>query len=188
MPQDIGKLSQSMPPVKAGMWLWTEIYKKNPKEYSKERFRDKCFICNEKYSKVLGNEITPMVYDCEKCYQMIIEEDFKNWTSGNQELDIVIRESQLNAKKSNGMFLEVIPFSGFGKLEKIGEGGFSIIYLGNKPGTRYQENSYFYNESILNWREFELDLIYLRDYGRVALKSFIKSDSNFIANLAKEVF
>jgi hypothetical protein len=129
--QETGKLSQSMPPVKGDFWLWTDIYKKNPNDFlNVRRPRDKCFICNNRYPK--KSESFPTAYDCEKCFQMIIEEDFKNWTSGNQELDKVIRQSQLNARKSSGMFLEVIPFS-FRRLEKIGRGGFSTIYLGNFP-------------------------------------------------------
>lgn len=161
MSQYIGKLSQSMPPVKSGFWLWTEIYKQNPNDFlSKERPRDKCFICNNKYLE--QSETVPTAYNCEKCYQAIIEEDFKNWTSGYQEIDMVIRQSQLNARKSNDMFLEVFPFN-FGQLEEIGSGGFSTVYLGVIPESRY-------------WRQYQ--------YNRIALKTFMKSNSN----LAKEVF
>jgi hypothetical protein len=165
MSQGIGKLSQSMPPVKSGFWLWTDIYKRNPNDFwSKERPRDRCFICNNKYPE--QSEAVPTAYNCERCYQAIIEEDFKNWTSGYQELDMIIRQSQLNAKKSNDMFLEVFPFN-FGQLEEIGSGGFSTVYLGVIPESRY-------------WRQYQ--------YNRVVLKTFLKSNSNIITNLVKEVF
>ncbi|CAB4382289.1 unnamed protein product [Rhizophagus irregularis] len=164
MSRDIGKLSQSMPPVKSGFWLWTDIYKQNPNDFlSKERPRDKCFICSNKYPE---HSVTiPTAYDCEKCYQAIIEEDFKNWTSGYQEIDMVIRQSQLNSRKSNYMFLEVFPFN-FGQLEVIGSGGFSTVYLGIIPESRY-------------WRQYQ--------YNHVVLKSILKSNSNIITNLAKEL-
>ncbi|PKC63497.1 kinase-like protein [Rhizophagus irregularis] len=164
MSRDIGKLSQSMPPVKSGFWLWTDIYKQNPNDFlSRERPRDKCFICSNKYSE---HSVTiPTAYDCEKCYQAIIEEDFKNWTSGYQEIDMVIRQSQLNSRKSNYMFLEVFPFN-FGQLEVIGSGGFSTVYLGIIPESRY-------------WRQYQ--------YNHVVLKSILKSNSNIITNLAKEL-
>ncbi|GES79128.1 kinase-like domain-containing protein [Rhizophagus clarus] len=161
MSQDTGKLSQSIPPIKSGFWLWTDVYKQNPNDFlSKERPRDRCFICNNKYSQQF--ETVPTAYNCEKCYQMIIEEDFKNWTSGYQELDMVIRQSQLNAKKSNDMFLEIFPFN-FGYLEEIGNGGFSTVYLGVIPESRY-------------WKQYQ--------YNRVVLKTF---PSNIITNLAKEL-
>ncbi|CAB4489803.1 unnamed protein product [Rhizophagus irregularis] len=172
MSQETGKLSQLMPSVKDSLWLWSDIYKKNPKDFFRAtQPRDKCFICNNKYPE----NTTSTVYDCEKCYQMIIEEDFKNWTSGNKELDRVIRQSQLNVKNSNDIFLEVIPFE-FGRLlNKIGMGGFSTIYLAYLRISRYSE-------------AFRMNPYWNSRCGRVVLKSFVKSNSNIIANLAKEVF
>ncbi|CAB4415753.1 unnamed protein product [Rhizophagus irregularis] len=194
MSQETGKLSQSMPPLKSSLWLWRDIYKKNPEDIlNVTRSRDKCFICNNRYPEKL--KTTPTTYDCEKCFQMIIEEDFKNWTSGNQELDKVIRQSQLNVKKSNDVFLEVFPFK-FGRLEKIGRGGFSTIYLGNFSISRY--SSYLEHLEMIKTGASTIYLENiairpnLRLIGRsdncVVLKSFSKSNSNIIANLAKEVF
>ncbi|CAG8710066.1 6751_t:CDS:2 [Rhizophagus irregularis] len=121
MSRDIGKLSQSMPPVKSGFWLWTDIYKQNPNDFlSKERPRDKCFICSNKYPE---HSVTiPTAYD-------------------------------------------FFPFN-FGQLEVIGSGGFSTVYLGIIPESRY-------------WRQYQ--------YNHVVLKSILKSNSNIITNLAKEL-
>ncbi|GBB85869.1 hypothetical protein RclHR1_12310002 [Rhizophagus clarus] len=105
---------------------------------------------------------------------MIIEEDFKNWTSGNRELNKIIRQSQLNAKKLNHTFLEVIPFK-FGQIKKIGSGGFSTIYLGNFSGSRYNY------EDRKNWEPWKVSGI----SNRVVLKSFF--ESNIITNLIKEL-
>ncbi|CAB5352296.1 unnamed protein product [Rhizophagus irregularis] len=192
MSQETGKLSQSMPLVKGGLWLWTDIYKKISEDFlNVNRSRDKCFICNNRYPEKL--KTTPTTYDCEKCFQMIIEEDFKNWTSGNQELDRVIRQSQLNAKKSNNVFLQVFPFK-FGQLEKIGRGGFSTIYLGDLPISRYSNiweqpevigmSTTRYLEQIKHLAKNRYDW---ESDKRAVLKSFSKSNSNIITNLVKEL-
>src|SRR5436305_10925998 len=38
---------------------------------------------------------------CQPCYSRRFQQNFKNWTSGNSDVDKFIQESQLNAKKGS---------------------------------------------------------------------------------------
>ncbi|UZO03229.1 uncharacterized protein OCT59_023637 [Rhizophagus irregularis] len=60
---------------------------------------------------------------CQSCNAKRFKDNFKNWTSGNKDIDEFIQQSQLNAvyyKK----YLEWIPFEKFQNITYIAEGGF----------------------------------------------------------------
>ncbi len=57
----------------------------------------------------------------------MFQQDFFNWTSGNDFIDKFIQESQLNAKYTNQL-LEWIPYNKFQNIEYLDKGGFSIVY------------------------------------------------------------
>ncbi|GBB97328.1 hypothetical protein RclHR1_02970003 [Rhizophagus clarus] len=59
--------------------------------------------------------------------QCKFQQNFKNWTSGNNEVDEFIQKSQLKAKISNEI-LEWIEYDRFEKVEYLAEGGFGTIY------------------------------------------------------------
>jgi hypothetical protein len=52
---------------------------------------------------------------------------FKNWTSGNFNVDKLIRDSQINARNSLEK-LEWIEYDNFENIEYVAKGGFGIIY------------------------------------------------------------
>ncbi|CAG8526394.1 4645_t:CDS:2, partial [Gigaspora margarita] len=54
---------------------------------------------------------------CKECKVQEFKEDFSNWTSGNEEIDNFIKETQLNAQGANE-YLKWIPFSAFINLSK----------------------------------------------------------------------
>ncbi|CAB4414721.1 unnamed protein product [Rhizophagus irregularis] len=69
---------------------------------------------------------------CQPCNAKRFEENFKNWTSGNKDIDELIQHSQLNAvgyKKC----LEWIPYEKFQNVTYITRGGFGKIYSAEWP-------------------------------------------------------
>ncbi|CAB4431340.1 unnamed protein product [Rhizophagus irregularis] len=69
---------------------------------------------------------------CQPCNAKRFKDNFKNWTSGNKDIDEFIQQSQLNAvyyKK----YLEWIPFENFKDITYITRGGFGKIYSAKWP-------------------------------------------------------
>ena len=74
---------------------------------------------------------------CYKCKQPIttygscrichFQRNFKNWTSGNDDVDKFIRKMQLKAKNS-WEILEWIEYDRFENIEYLAEGGFGTVY------------------------------------------------------------
>ncbi|GBC30876.2 kinase-like domain-containing protein [Rhizophagus irregularis DAOM 181602=DAOM 197198] len=63
---------------------------------------------------------------CQSCNAKRFKDNFKNWTSGNKNIDEFIQQSQLNAV-SYDTFLEWIPFEKFQNITYIAEGGFDFL-------------------------------------------------------------
>ncbi|RHZ85814.1 hypothetical protein Glove_60g106 [Diversispora epigaea] len=79
------------------------------------------FICPE-----CNKECTK--YDwCKPCYSKHFQNDFNNWTSGNDKIDKFIRDAQLNAS-GNWDAIEWIPYDRFKDVKQIGKGGFGTIH------------------------------------------------------------
>ncbi len=66
-------------------------------------------------------------YWCLSCSSLHFQQNFDKWTSGNKQLDEIIRESQLNCTSPQNI-LEWIPYSHFENITYIDEGGFGKIY------------------------------------------------------------
>ena len=69
---------------------------------------------------------------CRPCNAKRFKENFKNWTSGNKDIDELIRHSQLNAVHWRTC-LEWIPFEKFQNVTYITKGGFGKIYSAEWP-------------------------------------------------------
>ena len=97
----------------------------------------------ERGKQLLNNLITLSVADeelnetCEKC--MILgnkkcpakrfQQNFKNWTSGNNVIDKFIQDTQLSAHDfALNKVLEWIPYDRFENIEYLAEGGFGTVY------------------------------------------------------------
>jgi hypothetical protein len=64
---------------------------------------------------------------CQLCNSKRFQQNFKNWTSGNNEVDKFIQNVQLKAKINNEN-LEWIQYDRFENVEYLAKGGFGIIY------------------------------------------------------------
>ncbi|CAG8463865.1 4259_t:CDS:2 [Acaulospora colombiana] len=64
---------------------------------------------------------------CKACDTAKLKAQFGNWTSGNEDLDNFIRDTQINANTPFD-FIRWIPFENFEQLEFVARGGFGSVY------------------------------------------------------------
>jgi hypothetical protein len=55
---------------------------------------------------------------CKLCQIRNLEQNFTNWTSGNEKLDILIQEMQLKIDKPDDIIFEWIPYNQFNNIEE----------------------------------------------------------------------
>ncbi|RHZ81629.1 hypothetical protein Glove_117g111 [Diversispora epigaea] len=77
-----------------------------------------CPECNQKYSGYKW---------CKTCNSKHFQNDFNNWTSGNDKIDKFIQDTQLNAD-FEWEVIEWIPYDRFKDINQIGKGGFGTIH------------------------------------------------------------
>ncbi|RIA93125.1 hypothetical protein C1645_819749 [Glomus cerebriforme] len=103
-------------------------------------FGDHCEKCIKQYTDILNKW-------CEPCQMNYLKENFANWTSGNEKIDNLIKEMQLNIKDYNDTIFEWIPYNQFDDIKEIGKGGFVTAKWRNGPlywridKTKYMRNS-----------------------------------------------
>ncbi|RHZ88620.1 hypothetical protein Glove_21g171 [Diversispora epigaea] len=103
-------------------------------------------ICPECNQKCNG-------YWCKSCNSKHFQNDFNNWTSGNDKIDKFIQNVQLNANYYDEL-IEWIPYDRFKDVKQIGKGGFGTIYyarwidgfirewdIGNQQWKRYRKEA-----------------------------------------------
>ncbi|CAB4414740.1 unnamed protein product [Rhizophagus irregularis] len=100
------------------------------------------------------------------------QDNFKNWTSGNKDIDEFIQQSQLNAVHFTKC-LEWIPFEKFQNITYIAEGGFGKMYSAEWP-----EGFIFYWD-IENQK-------WDRNGGKYALKS-LNNSSDICSDFLNEI-
>ncbi|RHZ80146.1 hypothetical protein Glove_139g19 [Diversispora epigaea] len=64
---------------------------------------------------------------CKPCNLKRLQNDFNNWTSGNDKIDKFIQDAQLNVNR-NWEVIEWIPYDRFKDVKQIGKGGFGTIH------------------------------------------------------------
>jgi hypothetical protein len=80
------------------------------------------------YMMVLNNKCM----ECNKiCNSMYFQQNFDNWTSGNDDIDKFIQDTQLLAHEDVSKALEWIPYNKFYDIEYIARGGFGKVYRAN---------------------------------------------------------
>ncbi len=108
---------------------------------------------------------------CQPCNAKRFK-DFKNWTSGNKDIDGLIQYSQLNAVHSS-KYLEWIPFENFQNVIYITRGGFGKIYSAEFP----EGCTNYWDIENQEWTRFKY---------KVALKS-LDNSFNISADFLNEV-
>jgi hypothetical protein len=88
--------------------------------------------------KILYNEGTKRICDncqkecfaityCEHCIRNYLKDNFLYWTSGNEDIDNLIRKCQMESYAPNRV-LEWIPYNNLQNIEYLTKGGYSEIY------------------------------------------------------------
>ena len=111
---------------------------------------------------------------CQPCNAKRFKENFKNWTSGNKDIDELIQHSQLNATYC-GNFLEWIPFENFQDITYIAKGGFGKVYSANWP------------EGLIQYWDIENQKWNRDSDFKVALKSLDNSSDDISTDFLNEV-
>src|SRR5215208_7064777 len=78
--------------------------------------------------------------------------DFDKWTSGNNEIDYFIQNTQINAWR-NWLVLEWYPWENFAEIEEIGKGGYGTVFRAKTKVGRIFNWDHQTNE----WRRYEDD-------------------------------
>ena len=66
---------------------------------------------------------------CKECYSKKFQQNFGNWSSGNEHIDKFIQDAQLNARNDVEL-LEWIPYNRLRNIQFLAQGGFSTVYEG----------------------------------------------------------
>ena len=72
---------------------------------------------------------------CKECNHICnakhFQQNFENWTSGNNDIDKFIHDAQLSVHNNAKEALEWIPYGRFYDIKYIAEGGFGEVYKAN---------------------------------------------------------
>ncbi|RGB24612.1 kinase-like domain-containing protein [Rhizophagus diaphanus] len=113
----------------------TEAIKKITETYDRDKILNNsgtkriCEICNQECFATLF---------CEYCVRNYLKANFKNWTSGNNDINNLIQKCQLEALMPSKV-VEWIPYNNLKNIKYLTKGGFSEIYTANWIGGRYDK-------------------------------------------------
>lgn len=116
----------------------------SPSTHTKERF-SKCSNCGGSRSSFGW---------CKPCNTKKLMENFEKWTSGNDDLDKFIRETQRNASTPYD-YMRWIPFENFSDLNFVAKGGFGSVFSAQssdlgKVALKFLDNSENLAKDFLN--------------------------------------
>jgi hypothetical protein len=124
------------------------------------------------YMMVLGNK-------CKKCNEICnsikFQHKFVDWTSGNDDIDKFIQDTQLLAHKDISEALEWIPYDRFYDIKYIARGGFGKVYRANLTGGFITD----WDNKNHNWKRNGKNIL-------VALKS-LDNSKNIASEFINEV-
>jgi hypothetical protein len=100
-------------------------------------------------NKILDNDGTKRICEncnqqclatlyCEYCVRNYLKENFSNWTSGNNDIDNLIKNCQMESLRPD-LIVEWIPYSNLENIKYLTKGGFSEIYTADWINGCYNE-------------------------------------------------
>ena len=112
---------------------------------------------------------------CQLCNAKRFQQNFKNWTSGNHDVDEFIQRIQLKAKNFREV-IEWIEYDRFENVEYLAKGGFGTIYKAIwKDGyiLRWNPEKYQWKRDKLNEEDFMVALKCLHNSQEITVE-FLK--------------
>ena len=108
---------------------------------------------------------------CRPCNAKHFQQNFKNWTSGNDDIDKFIQHTQLSANGHSNV-LEWVPYDRFYDIKFIAKGGFGNVYKAiwidgyiwywdnkNQNWGRYNQNMFVALKSLNNSKNVTSEFI-----------------------------
>src|SRR6266536_171235 len=110
----------------------------------------------EKYRMLYGRckgcfQVMKLRFWCSSCNSKRFQDDFDKWTSGNENVDKLIKDIQTSAYSKH--ILEWIPYDKFVDVNNIDSGGFAEVYSATRKGGRIEK-----------WDHDSINLKRLRSY------------------------
>ncbi|EXX71019.1 kinase-like domain-containing protein [Rhizophagus irregularis DAOM 181602=DAOM 197198] len=100
--------------------------------------KDYILILRNLYCNKCGKKFTKKTYKwCKSCQINDLE---KNWTSGNEKIDNLVQEKQLNINGFNDIIVEWIPYNQFNNIKELEKDEFTMIY-----SAIWNDDRLFYN-------------------------------------------
>ncbi|GBB98677.1 hypothetical protein RclHR1_00330004 [Rhizophagus clarus] len=125
---------------------------------------------------------------CKPCQINKLKQNFANWTSGNIEIDELIKEIQLKIDKYNDIIIEWISYNQFSSIKEINKDDFSIVYSAMWMGGPLQYD--WSNKELKRKSNKKVTLKYLYDLqdineflNEIESYSIEKSENNNILNI-----
>ena len=94
---------------------------------------------------------------CKQCNSSHFRDNFPNWTSGDDNIDKLIQDSQLNADYQSEL-LEWIEYSNLKDIEHLAEGGFGSVFKAvwkdgriTEKFDHYKARSYYWDVQKSKW-------------------------------------
>jgi hypothetical protein len=116
---------------------------------------------------------------CKKCYRICyakrFQQNFHNWTSGNDDINKFIQDTQLSAHNEIRKAVEWISYNRFYNIKYIAKGGFGKVYKANWIDGYIS----FWDKDDQNWKRIGQNMF-------VALKS-LNNSKNITSEFMDEV-
>src|SRR5581483_4591747 len=116
---------------------------------------------------------------CEKCHKecntIYFQRNFDNWTSGSNDIDKFIQDTQLSTHNGVKKALEWITYDRFNNIKYIAKGGFGKVYKANWINGNIDK----WDDINQNWKRKNQNML-------VALKS-LNNSKNITLEFINEV-
>ena len=128
-----------------------------------------CSECNQKCDNYGGW--------CKPCNSKHFQNDFNNWTSGNDKIDKFIQDAQLNAN-DHWEVIEWIHYDGFKDVKQIGKGGFGTIHY-----ARWIDGYILWDIENQQWKRYDDIKVALKKFDNFVNLNDVLNEVNILINI-----
>jgi hypothetical protein len=129
---------------------------------------DSCIECDKKYTDVNHKW-------CKPCLINYLEQNFMNWTSGNEKIDQLIQKLQLKIDSYNDIVFEWVPYSQFNNIKVIYDNHAKVY------SAIWKDSPFYYDNNIIRWSKKRRTNI------KVVLRHLVNNSQDIDNELLNEV-